>query len=152
MTRPVTALAWSPGAAGPLLTEADRWWHAAACLGADTGMFFAHPEKAPDLTAEAKAYCARCPVLDECLRDALKTGDTDGVRGGMTGPERRAFRAGMPSVPLCSKRLHVMNEENTSARGDCKACRRAAGARLRREKRIARTGDPTPRSGKRLAA
>ena len=40
---------------------------------------------------EALAICARCPVVDECLDDALRMGDVWGVKGGKTGPERDAI-------------------------------------------------------------
>jgi WhiB family redox-sensing transcriptional regulator len=116
------AVAWSPGAAGPLLAEDVRWWHRAACLGVDPEIFFARPE-APE-TAKAKALCAGCPVLGDCLADALKAGDTDCVRGGMTWPERRGLgRPERPARRLCVKRLHVMDEANSAPGGRCRACR-----------------------------
>lgn len=107
---------------GPLLTEDDRWWCHAACLGADPELFFARPE-APE-TEEAKAFCARCPVVAECLADAFRAGDTDCVRGGMTWPERRDPGRPAHSGPrLCGNRIHVMDEANSSPLGRCRACK-----------------------------
>ena len=42
--------------------------------------------------ARAQAYCERCPVLAECLADALATGDDYGVRGGVPGHQRVRMR------------------------------------------------------------
>ena len=44
------------------------------------------------LVALARAICEACPVMDECLRYALATNQTEGVWGGMTGSERRRLR------------------------------------------------------------
>ena len=41
--------------------------------------------------ADAKAVCARCPVVAECLAEALDR-IPDGVAGGLTEDERRALR------------------------------------------------------------
>jgi len=38
--------------------------------------------------AEAKAICAGCPVRNECLAFALRTGQVDGIWGGTTTHER----------------------------------------------------------------
>jgi WhiB family redox-sensing transcriptional regulator len=40
----------------------------------------------------AKAVCARCPVVHECLSWALETGQDAGVWGGLTEEERRQLR------------------------------------------------------------
>lgn len=39
--------------------------------------------------AEAKAYCHRCPVMSECLAQAVRVGDRWAIAGGTT-PEERA--------------------------------------------------------------
>lgn len=77
-----------------------RWSAYAACGGMGATLFFAnHMER-------AKAICARCPVSDDCLADALRVepeenGMRHGVRGGMTPRERARFaellrQAGVP--------------------------------------------------------
>jgi WhiB family redox-sensing transcriptional regulator len=43
--------------------------------------------------AEAKAVCARCPVLAECRRDALTAHEPFGIWGGLTVEERDALLA-----------------------------------------------------------
>ncbi|MGH3341381.1 MAG: WhiB family transcriptional regulator [Carbonactinosporaceae bacterium] len=40
---------------------------------------------------EARSVCARCPVQAECLLLALRTGETDGVWGGLMPAERRVL-------------------------------------------------------------
>lgn len=72
------------------------WRESAACLGADTELFFpvgfAGPA-ASDIQA-AKAFCARCPVRACCLTYALDTGQMAGVWGGYDENERRLMRQG----------------------------------------------------------
>lgn len=151
MSRPASVLEWSPGAAGPLFAEDDRWWHRAACLGADTEIFFARPDAAPVAIAEAKAFCAGCPVVAECLRDAAKTGDTHSVRGGLTGSERQAaFPSASPSC--CAAGTHARTSENTYADGRCRRCKAARRGAAAAAERVARTGSSSPQSGRRAAA
>jgi hypothetical protein len=45
------------------------------------------PKLGDDYT-EARAICAHCPVVAECLADAFSTRDYHGFRGGLTGDER----------------------------------------------------------------
>lgn len=42
--------------------------------------------------AVAKAVCARCPVIEECLREALERGEQHGVWGGLMADERTQVR------------------------------------------------------------
>ena len=37
---------------------------------------------------KAKAICARCPVISNCLKDALANNEPFGVWGGMSADER----------------------------------------------------------------
>ncbi|MEU3712184.1 WhiB family transcriptional regulator [Streptomyces catenulae] len=50
-------------------------------------IFFPEPDET-DKIATAKALCGQCPVRRTCLDVALETGDTHGIRGGMTEEER----------------------------------------------------------------
>jgi WhiB family transcriptional regulator, redox-sensing transcriptional regulator len=70
------------------------WREFAACVGEDPELFYPVGEDGPALLqiAEAKAVCARCPVLAECRDFALGTGDDFGVLGGLTPAERRKAR------------------------------------------------------------
>jgi|GEM_PF-1370545 len=82
-------------------TIPDVWRSDAACLDVDPDLFFepAGGESAADKEArvdEAKAACAACPVLDQCLADAA--GDRYAIRGGMT-PDERTMRPAARKVP-----------------------------------------------------
>lgn len=46
----------------------------------------------------AKQICTRCPVIAECLADALDNRTEFGVWGGMTERERRAMLRRHPNV------------------------------------------------------
>ena len=79
--------------------NADIWdWQMhGACRGEDPDMFF-HPEGERGVLrerrqAEAKALCARCPVISACAAHALAVREPYGVWGGMTEVEREAIHS-----------------------------------------------------------
>ena len=124
---------------------APSWRDLAACLdvvSADYDPFFADPA---ELRAEAIAICATCPVRDDCLTFAVRTGQQYGIWGGQ--PERivrrliAADRAGRPQARRVSaghpqaskthcKHGHPFNAENTyytpDGRRRCRSCLREA--------------------------
>ncbi|NHN56826.1 WhiB family transcriptional regulator [Calidifontibacter sp. DB0510] len=51
----------------------------------------------------AKMVCQRCPVVAECLADALDNRTEYGVWGGMTERERRALLRRRPDVQSWTK-------------------------------------------------
>ncbi|MEP6852440.1 MAG: WhiB family transcriptional regulator [bacterium] len=68
------------------------WQVAAACRGLNAAMFF-HPDNERGSSrrrreAQAKAVCARCPVVAECLNWALSVREPYGVWGGRSPEER----------------------------------------------------------------
>jgi WhiB family redox-sensing transcriptional regulator len=66
----------------------EGWRDLAACKDSDTSLFFR--EERPQWRAlQAKALCGRCEVRQDCLEFALKSGEWDGVWGGLTVDERR---------------------------------------------------------------
>ena len=70
----------------------QTWQSQAACRSTerrpvDLETFFPSPDDTETI-ATAKAYCGGCPVRDVCLDAALETGDTHGIRGGLTEEER----------------------------------------------------------------
>jgi WhiB family transcriptional regulator, redox-sensing transcriptional regulator len=121
------------------------WRDLAACLdvvSADYDPFFADSS---ELQAEAIAICATCPVRDDCLTFAVRTGQQYGIWGGQ--PERivrrliAADRAGRPQArrvpaghPQASKthckRGHPYDAANTyyttDGRRRCRTCLREA--------------------------
>lgn len=67
------------------ITHPPEWWQHAACRGMGFDLFFD-----PTREQQALAICrSGCTVLDQCLDGALDSGDRDGVRGGLTGEQRR---------------------------------------------------------------
>ena len=70
------------------------WRHNAVCREEDPELFFPIGNTGPALLQiqEAKAVCCRCPVIEQCLRWALETGQDDGVWGGLSEDERRAMK------------------------------------------------------------
>jgi len=80
----------------PALREGDWDWQViAACRGRDTSTFY-HPEneRGPSRARremQAKAVCASCPVIENCLRWALRAREPYGVWGGMSVEEREAL-------------------------------------------------------------
>ena len=66
-----------------------HWTERARCIGSPLAWWF--PASKHDETPALK-ICARCPVRQECLDDALATGETTrGIRGGLTPEQRRAL-------------------------------------------------------------
>ncbi|TWE10026.1 WhiB family transcriptional regulator [Rudaeicoccus suwonensis] len=73
----------------------ENWPSRAVCrAGASPDELFA--EGAAQQTA--KIICQRCPVVAECLADALDNRTEYGVWGGMTERERRALLRRRPDV------------------------------------------------------
>ncbi len=73
------------------------WQVRAACRGSDTSNFY-HPEneRGPSRTKRenrAKAVCAVCPVIENCLRWALAAREPYGVWGGTSAEERERVHA-----------------------------------------------------------
>lgn len=70
------------------------WRHRAACRDEDPELFFPVGNSGPALAqiAEAKAVCARCPVVSQCLEWAISSGQDAGVWGGLSEDERRSLK------------------------------------------------------------
>jgi WhiB family redox-sensing transcriptional regulator len=69
----------------------EDWRFSAACRSADPELFFPISSTGACLAQvmAAKAICDQCPVRTECLAFALRTGQTDGIWGGLTEQERQ---------------------------------------------------------------
>lgn len=73
----------------PALPQPRRWMQWAACLHADTELFFPDKGQQPDA---AKRVCGRCCVRLQCANYALADETLHGVWGGLTDRERREIR------------------------------------------------------------
>lgn len=73
---------------------AERWeWQLAArCREEDPAVFYGvdgeHRRTKRERQQYAKAICAQCTVVTECLRHAVKFQEQHGVWGGLTEAER----------------------------------------------------------------
>jgi len=77
-----------------LATDVVADWRAqAACSGYPNTLFFPPSDVAEDgLEARAKAVCAVCPVIEDCLEYALETNQRAGIWGGTSEQERKSLR------------------------------------------------------------
>lgn len=77
----------NPGAVRVMERTVD-WRDAAVCRVDPDAMF---PDNNEHGIEQARRVCALCPVTQECLAHALRTGDNEhGIRGGLKPSERRA--------------------------------------------------------------
>jgi WhiB family redox-sensing transcriptional regulator len=84
------------------IIESYEWQFEGACNEADPETFFSpqseRGSKRRQREAAAKAFCARCPVVDACLQHALEVRESHGVWGGLNADERRALLGEQPGV------------------------------------------------------
>jgi WhiB family transcriptional regulator, redox-sensing transcriptional regulator len=71
--------------------EPEFWREGAACADRPEVDFFPASEAGEDVR-RAKAICASCPVIDDCLAFAIETNQPDGIWGGHTAKERIRIR------------------------------------------------------------
>ena len=71
-----------------------EWAPLAACRSLEPDALFVRGAA----QQQAKQVCIGCPVIAECLADALDNGTEFGVWGGMTERERRALLKRRPEV------------------------------------------------------
>jgi WhiB family redox-sensing transcriptional regulator len=69
-----------------MLHEAQPWRKDSLCLEYPDVNFF---PSTGESAKEAQAVCERCLVRVECRDYAMRRGITQGVWGGLTGPQRR---------------------------------------------------------------
>ncbi|WP_226343715.1 WhiB family transcriptional regulator [Agilicoccus flavus] len=72
----------------------EDWAPRAACGNTDPDALFVQGAA----QQQAKQICAKCPVVAECLADALDNRTEFGVWGGMTERERRAMLRRHPGI------------------------------------------------------
>ncbi|WP_438817800.1 WhiB family transcriptional regulator, partial [Streptomyces clavuligerus] len=80
-----------PRTAGPDTAagrDAMAWQRAAACADEDPELFFPVSGSGPgaEQVARARKVCERCPVVQDCLDWAKRTGQRTGVWGGVFAP------------------------------------------------------------------
>lgn len=127
------------------------WRHAAACAGTDPDIFYPVPETPPgrrpaqpkpDYYEQARAICAKCPVRDQCLTEAMAeesgnaAGNRHGMRGGLSPSER--YRLPWRICRRCNARFATSNPRNMTCSAACyEANRREAVERYQAKVREA---------------
>jgi WhiB family transcriptional regulator, redox-sensing transcriptional regulator len=101
-----------------------EWMEQGICAQADPDAWF--PEGGAS-TADAKAICATCPVLDLCLAYAIDHTELEGIWGGTTHRQRMTRRTAARLGNPCAWCGESFDHEGTTRRycGDeCKAIAR----------------------------
>lgn len=74
------------------LDEGEPWQQLGLCRHVDPEIFFVEAERGhfrSTIVTEAKAVCARCPVLKPCRDHGLNAQEPHGIWGGLTPHERQ---------------------------------------------------------------
>jgi hypothetical protein len=127
------------------MIRVPEWRTRAACRGR-VDLDFIDP-RTPTEAAECRALCAGCPVAEQCLADALTTGEAWGIWGGLDADEREplAEQQGHPAPVV--KPAHGTNPRYAKHGCRCGLCRQAHTEyeRQRRARRRSRAhGSWTP--------
>lgn len=108
----------------------------AACIDIGGEVFFPGRGR-PDLAAQAKAICARCPERAACLDYALQHPQL-GIWGGLNEKEREHKVTPPPPTVKTCRNGHPKTPDSTTPSGSCRACAQAAWRRhYHRTKEIA---------------
>jgi WhiB family transcriptional regulator, redox-sensing transcriptional regulator len=82
------------------------WQDRAACRGANAQLFFGPDDERWEdrevREAKAKAICARCPVREQCLSEALMNSIRHGIWGGLNSEERTRERRRRTARPYAA--------------------------------------------------
>lgn len=119
-----------------------EWRTRAACRGRFGDLDFIDPPA--EQVDECRALCAGCPVAEQCLAEALNTGEAWGIWGGLDADERErvAEQTGAPAPAV--RPGHGTNSRYAKHGCRCDLCREAHTAydRKRRARNRARSSDP----------
>lgn len=137
-------------------TRGDQTWqNEAVCQSTeyhrvDPETFFPEPDEMDRIRA-AKALCAQCPVRQTCLDAALETGDTFGIRGGLTEEERGPLHENL-SARLDYSRVNafVAGQDVHLTKAERRSVVLAAYSRGMSEERLAWLLKVSPSHAKRL--
>jgi WhiB family transcriptional regulator, redox-sensing transcriptional regulator len=132
-------------------THQPEWHFQAACRGADDPEMWFPEMGERHLARMAKAICATCPVIEECLNDALAQRVDFGIWGGKTVTERRILGRKPPVIrPECGSRrgYETHRRARESACPDClkAAQRERAERRQEHDAEVAARGCGTVKS------
>jgi WhiB family redox-sensing transcriptional regulator len=124
------------------------WRDRAACRGINPELFFVNGDSGRPTRAvterrdRAKAICAGCPVIDDCLDWAYQIGDDWGVLGGTTPAERRGATEGINAsvrVRVCAlngcDKKFIVDRRKPDQRYCDRTCTNRSNARAGRDAR-----------------
>lgn len=113
-------------------TTPDQWRHRAACRNTNTDLFYPDKNEQPKLIELAKSTCRRCPVADQCLTEAIKHNEPDGIWGGLDRKEREQMRRKLrlptgktPLMPFPHGTDAGHRRHQREGTNPCAACNRA---------------------------
>lgn len=127
-----------------------NWMKHAACKDVNTNVFF--PDKV-EQEGPARAICAACPVIEECLQYALAQNPNPiGIWGNTNKHQRKRLReggtakrplehSGMAAINAAKthcKRSHEFTPENTRWSNGHRSCRTCYNDGLRRRRQATR--------------
>lgn len=92
-------------------TWTKDWTSRGLCAGKDPDALFVRGKA----QRAAKVVCKACPVVAECLADALDNRTEFGVWGGMTERERRALLRRRPDVSSWAAEIMAIRAEQKVA-------------------------------------
>jgi WhiB family transcriptional regulator, redox-sensing transcriptional regulator len=97
---------------GTVADAPTEWWSKALCRSADPDKLFVRGAA----QRTAAAFCRQCPVITQCLADALDNQVEFGVWGGMTERQRRALLKQHPEVASWSEFLAARRRHHSTDR------------------------------------
>jgi WhiB family redox-sensing transcriptional regulator len=123
------------------------WREQAACAGQPISLFFAPSGDGPGHVppfdpAPALAFCARCPVTEQCLADAADRGDRGCVRGGHYLRTRLA--TARRTCPECRRRFTPTHPTNIYCDDPCADIARRRSHDASRRRRASLTDNRRP--------
>lgn len=110
----------------PAGEPAGDWVHQAACVGLAPDLF--HPTRG-EHAGHAQAVCASCPVRNECLNWALRTGQEFGIWGGLSEQARKRIRMAERTCPRCGSLFRPRRRDQRWCSAVCRDQGRTEGAR-----------------------
>jgi len=103
----------------PESERGDDWRTRANCRDEDPELFFpiGTSGTALEQIRRARKICRECPVIMECLENALQFRNQEGVAAGLTASERNTKRKAFAQGRLTKHALHTLIDEKLN---DCK--------------------------------
>lgn len=119
------------------MTRRGDWRHHAACSGAPVDIFFPTKDEYGSGLLAARVYCDTCPlwVQERCVTQSVEIRDFDGIRGGLSGEDRRRLAEGRTETNTRTRPWMALTlEERQEVLDVRRSQRRAAPVRRKQRK------------------